>query len=60
MRIGDSPVGSSKTPMEHRFGLILASGHYLDPALHWRGSAKVRGYPSTVRRCFDDAASALN
>ncbi|MCE5166354.1 hypothetical protein HAX54_017885, partial [Datura stramonium] len=32
--IGYSSVGSGKMPMEHRFRLILALGHYLDPALH--------------------------
>ncbi|MCD9559151.1 hypothetical protein HAX54_016972, partial [Datura stramonium] len=34
--IGDSPIGSSETLMEHRFRLILASGHCLDQALHRR------------------------
>ncbi|MCE0482444.1 hypothetical protein HAX54_041233, partial [Datura stramonium] len=32
--IGYSPVGSREMPMECRFKLLLASGHYFDPALH--------------------------
>ncbi|MCE0482235.1 hypothetical protein HAX54_040803 [Datura stramonium] len=36
MTVGYSPVRSSKMAMECRFELILASGHYFDPALHPR------------------------
>ncbi|MCD7468180.1 hypothetical protein HAX54_006137, partial [Datura stramonium] len=34
MTLTDSPVESSETLMEHWFGLLLASRHYLDHVLH--------------------------
>ncbi|MCE3049519.1 hypothetical protein HAX54_045089, partial [Datura stramonium] len=34
MNISDSSVEYGETPMKCRFGLIVASGHCLDPALH--------------------------
>ncbi|MCE3051088.1 hypothetical protein HAX54_048883, partial [Datura stramonium] len=34
MTIGYSLVRSGDTPMKHRFGLILALGHYPNPVLH--------------------------
>ncbi|MCD9646744.1 hypothetical protein HAX54_036898, partial [Datura stramonium] len=36
MTMGDSPVEFGETSMEHLVRLLLASGHYLDPTLHWR------------------------
>ncbi|MCD9646743.1 hypothetical protein HAX54_036897, partial [Datura stramonium] len=36
MTIGDSPVEFGETPMEHLVRLLLASCHFLDPALHQR------------------------
>ncbi|MCE2056140.1 hypothetical protein HAX54_044108, partial [Datura stramonium] len=44
MCISDSSVGYAETPMECRFGLILALGHCLDPALHWQFTNKDRRF----------------